>query len=97
MRFVKFLAILHQMHFQLLFLSLLFLGPCNVNVGTLDVIPEISTVIIFSFGFLVAVLIGFHYSIFQIAYTFLASLCCYSFYCLFVSLFQSLSSSILTF
>lgn len=35
------------MHFQLAFLSLLFLGPYNVNVGTLDVIPEISTVIIF--------------------------------------------------
>ena len=67
-----------------------------MNVSILDVIPEISTVIIFSFDFLVAVLIGFHYFIFQITYTFLAS-SCYLFYCLFVSPFQSLSSSILTF
>ena len=86
------------MHFQLAFLSLLFLGSYNVNVGTLDVIPEISTVIIFSFDFLFAVLIDFHYSVFEITYTFLALLSCYSFYCLFLCFsFQSLCSSILTF
>lgn len=72
------------MHFQLVFLSLLFLGPYNVTVGTLDVMPAISTVIIFSFDFLFTVLIDFHYSIFEITYTFLALLSCYSFYCLLV-------------
>lgn len=66
MRFGKFLAITSSKAVSTSFSFLLFLGPYNVNVGTLDVIPEISTVILFSLDFLFAVVIGFHYSIFQI-------------------------------
>ena len=65
---------LFKYFFQALFFSLLLLEPLNVNLGAFNIVPEVSeTVLIYfhSFFFILLHDSDFHYSVFQITYSFL--------------------------